>query len=140
MLTRGIRNLPICLEISGIQCIFVVNVRAFRTFPQRLAVDSRSPSGDDALESVAEKRLQFIPRSVRAATKQSRHMLRVFVMRLLRVIGRCRSRSACCPRRDVVRGWQHRVHQRDGLCFLVAPRSEKIDAHGRQKRRHVDDE
>ena len=32
-------------------------------------------------------RLQFIPRSVRAATKQSRHMSRVLAMRLLRVIG-----------------------------------------------------
>ena len=81
-------------------------------------------------------RLQFTPRSVQDATKRSRHMSRVLVMRLLRVIGECRSRSAFCPRRDVVRGWQHR----DRFVLLVAPRSEKIGEHGRRKRRLLDDE
>ena len=81
-------------------------------------------------------RLQFIPRSVRAATKQSRHMSRVLVLRLLQVIGSIGIGPRVCPRRDVVSGWQYR----DGLCFLAAPRSEKIGEHGRRKRRHVDDE
>ena len=52
ILTRGIRNLPFCLEISGIQCSFVV--RACQTSPQREAADTRSPSGEDALEAVTE--------------------------------------------------------------------------------------
>ena len=52
--TRGIRNLPFCLEISGIQCSFVVIVRAFQTCPQREAADTRSLDGEDALEAVTE--------------------------------------------------------------------------------------
>ena len=54
MLTRSIRNLPFCLEFSGIQCSFVVIVRAFQTSAQREATDTGSPSGEDALEAVTE--------------------------------------------------------------------------------------
>ena len=48
MLARGIR---FCLENSGIQCAFVVLVRAFQTSHQREAADTRSPSGEDTLEA-----------------------------------------------------------------------------------------
>ena len=82
--TRGIRNSLFCLDVSGFQCSFVVSVRAFQTSSQRQAANTRSPSGEDAREAV---RLQFIPKSVGAETKQSRHKSRVLVMRLLRATG-----------------------------------------------------
>ena len=103
--TRGIRNLPLCLAISGIQCSIVVIVLAFQTSPQREAADTRP--------------LQFV-----------RGLFWLQPKTHVTCVGhaaatcnwRCRSRSACGPWRDVVRGWQYR----HGLCFLVAPRSEKM--------------
>ena len=74
---------PFCLENSGIQCSFVVIVRI-----SDLSNAERLTQAVKTLWKHSLKvRHQFIPKSVQAATKQSRHMSRVLVLRLLRVIG-----------------------------------------------------
>ena len=138
MLTRSIRNLPFCLEFSGIQCSFVVIVRAFQTFAQREATDTGSPSGEDALEAFTESTPPVHPEVCSGCNQTVKTHVTCVGHAVATRDWECRSRSACCPRRDVVRGWQHRVQDRDCSCSMVAPISEKIGEHGRRKRRHVD--
>ena len=128
ILTRGIRNLPFCLGISGIQCSFVVIVRACQTSHQREAAD--------ALEAVTESTPPVHPEVCSGCNQTIKTHVTCVGHAAAACDWECRSRSACCPRRDVVRGWQ----DRDGLCFLVAPRCEKIGERGRRKRHHVEDE
>ena len=133
-LTRGIRDLPLCLGISGIQCSFVVTVRAFQTLSNARRLTQDRQAVKTLWEQSLKVRFQFIPRSVRSTTKKSRHMSRVLVMRLLRVIGSLGLR--------VVHGGMLSVDGSTEMvsALLVAPRSERIGEHGRRKRCHVDDE
>ena len=133
-LTRGIRDLQLFLGISGIQCSFVVTVRAFQTLSNARRLTQDRQAVKTLWKQSRKVRLQFIPRSVRSTTKKSRHMLRVLVMRLLRVIGSLGLR--------VVHGGMLSVDGSTEMvsALLVAPRSERIGEHGRRKRCHVDDE
>ena len=101
------------LEISGIQCSFVVIVRAFQTSLQREAADTRSPSGEDALEAVTESTPPVHPEVCSGCNQTIKTHVTCVGHAVATCDWECRSRSACCPRRDVVRGWQYR----DRLCF-----------------------
>ena len=81
--------------------------------PQREAADTRSPSGEDALEARTECTPPVHPEVCSGCNQTIKTHVTCVGPAVATSDWECRSRSACCPRRDVVRGWQYR----DGLCF-----------------------
>ena len=92
------------VEKSGIQCSFVVIVRAFQTSPQREAADTRSPSGEDALEAVTESTPPVHPEACVGCNQTIKTHVTCVGHAVASCDWECRSRSACGPRRDAVRG------------------------------------
>ena len=88
-------------------------VHPFQTSPQREAADTRSPSGEDALEALTESTPLVHPEVCSGCNQTIKTHVTCVGHAVATCDWECRSRSACCPRRDVVRGWQYW----DGLCF-----------------------
>ena len=98
---------PFCLGNSRIQCSSVVIVRAFQTSSRREAADTRSLSGEDALEALGESTPPVHPEVCSGCNQTVKTHVTCVGHAVATSDWECWSRSACCPRRDVVRGWQY---------------------------------
>ena len=124
---------PFCLEIRGSNAHFFVIVRAYQTSSQREAADTRSPSGEDALEALTESTPPVHPEVCSGCNQTIKTHVTCVGPAVATSDWECRSRSACCPYRDGLCFWRHQDLKRlgnmggeRGAMWLMNARDEDV--------------